>query len=429
MSRYLDFRLAGEPRRVLFADDDHTVVEIAVTVARDMALHGYLDQSAEVIALIWNFSVPGERPFSHAFVRDTISAAGLEILWRAARFEPKGFDGWQPLLTELKYSNEQIEIEQRRYFCQIDPTVEVEPASNIPQWVVLQKTLSVQVDPETGTACLPKEYAESTCQWLLCNYIDDISPPSAPERVGSRPLALGLDLALKYNDHDHVWKIFQRFASRIANLVPDACRELALAPRIGRIVCTMTAIREATGLTESRAQMIVAELLNCLRVRLYTGEPRPHLGLSWKRLLAEIWKREIELREEEHEAVLPFLRPPATQEQIEQAEKQLGISLPQDYKDFLAVSDGLGSHNLALTTPLLSVDDIFWDFEHRNMRVEYRRFETPNAKAASLPPLDRVLQISEMDEDAAATWWLIEPSLVRSAKDHIGEAGAADWLG
>ncbi|KAG8737777.1 hypothetical protein FRC10_007804 [Ceratobasidium sp. 414] len=429
MSRYLDFRLAGEPRRLLFGDDVHSVIEIAVTVARDMALHGYLAQSAEIIAPIWNFSVPGDRPFSHDFVRNTISTAGVEMLWKAAKFKPKGFDGWQSLLSELKYTDKQLEIEQRHYFCQNDPTVEVGPATNIPEWIVMQRNLSVRVDPQTGVAKLPTRGTENTCLWFLCYYIDDISPPSAPERVGSRPLALGLDLALKYDDHAHVRKIFERFGSRIANMVPDACRELALAPRTGRIVCKMTAIREATGLTVSRAQAIASELVDSLRIRLYSGEPRPHSDLSWRRLLAEIEKREIELQEEEHEAVLPFLRPPATREQIEQAETQLGISLPQDYKDFLAVSDGLGSHNLAQTTPLLSVDEIFWDVEHRNMRVEYRRFETPNEKAASLPCLDRVLQISEADEDAAASWWLIEPSLICSAKDHMGEAGTADWLG
>ena len=49
----------------------------------------------------------------------------------------------------------------------------------------------------------------------------------------------------------------------------------------------------------------------------------------------KIEKRETAIQEEEHEIVSPFLRPPATLEQIEEAEAYLGISLPQDYKVYI----------------------------------------------------------------------------------------------
>lgn len=158
MSRYLDLRLSGEPRRALYADDDHTAVEIAVTVARDMALHGHLSESAEIVAPIWNIAFSGTslRPsFSRNFVRDTISGAGLEMIWRKANFVPRNVNGWCPLLAELEYTDEQLEMEQRDYFCTLadesadpfkDEAVSLSKL-NVSRWRVIQKMLAVQVDP------------------------------------------------------------------------------------------------------------------------------------------------------------------------------------------------------------------------------------------------------------------------------------------
>ncbi|QRW04338.1 SMI1/KNR4 family containing protein [Ceratobasidium sp. AG-Ba] len=431
MSQYLDLKLSAEPRRVLYADDDHTAVEIAVAVARDMALHGYMSQSEEILAPIWNFSKSDDcTTFSHDFVRNSISLAGLEMLWKESKYKPKGLMiRWRSLISELKYTDKQLELEQREYFCQIDETVEAVRSSPRAQWVAMQKCLSVLVDPVTGARKLPPRSDEIACKIVLGSMANDAPPLSGPQCIGSKSLALALDLALKYRDWDTIPKIFKIFAFRIANLVSDATRELALAPRTGQIVCNMTTIRDATGLTLRKAEEITDELVGSLKNRFRYGEPRPHSKLSWEQLIAEIEKRESLIQEEEHEVALPFHRPPATPKQIEETEAYLRVRLPQDYKDFLAVSDGLGSFNISQTTPLLSVDEIFWDTSHRDLLVEYRRFETPNEKVASLPRLNRVLQISEVDDDAAASWWFIEPSLVRAAKDHTGELGGANWLG
>lgn len=67
--------------------------------------------------------------------------------------------------------------------------------------------------------------------------------------------------------------------------------------------------------------------------------------------------------------------------------------------------------------------------EHQELKVEYRRFETLHFKTDQLPSLHRVLQISEIDDEAAAHWWLIEPGLVEDAKRCMGEGGPTNWLG
>jgi hypothetical protein len=184
----------------------------------------------------------------------------------------------------------------------------------------------------TGARILPSRQIELKALDLLCSHIDCILPPCSPERYDSRPYALALDLALKYNKADSVQKILHIVGSRIVGQFPHATRELALAPRTGQIVCRDPSIQRATGLTIERARVISSELADALRIRLYSGEPRPHLQLSWASLLAEIQVREAATKEEGHDTHLPFLLPPATPDEIKLAESELGISLPHDYK-------------------------------------------------------------------------------------------------
>lgn len=434
MTRYIELHLAGEPERILHADDDHTLVEIAVTVARDMALHGHLDESAAIVGPLWNFAASdrmGKLSFSLNFLRDTISRTGLELIWRGAKFTPN-FYNWLSRFEELGYTEEQIEADQRDYFCVADDSVYdllPDDPPSIARWRSIRDLLAVNVDTRSNACCLPGREAEIKALKLIQAYTAQTSPSAAEEPSHSRLYAMGLELALKYDNWDLAQKMLNAIGARIANLALSAARDVAQAPRIGTIVAKTSILEQITGLTRGRAQGISDDIVKSLDLRLESGEPRPYVDLSWASLLAEIEAKEAVLRDDEHEAVLPFLRPPANNEQIALAEAQLGIELPQDYKDFLAVSDGLGSYNLSQTTPLLSIDVIFWDTEHHELKVEYRRFEGSNPKTARLPSLDRVLQISEIDDEAAAHWWLIEPALVKDAKQCMGEGDSVAWLG
>lgn len=151
MARYIELRLAGESERLLHADDDHTVVEIAVTVARDMALHGHLDESAEIVAPLWSFAASDPRAklsFSLDFLRDAVSRTGLELIWRGAKFTPNIQD-WLPWLETLGYAEEQIEVDQRDYFCMVDDSVYGTPPDDslsIARWQSIRDMLAVRVD-------------------------------------------------------------------------------------------------------------------------------------------------------------------------------------------------------------------------------------------------------------------------------------------
>ncbi|KAL6916540.1 hypothetical protein ACHAPO_009078 [Fusarium lateritium] len=57
-----------------------------------------------------------------------------------------------------------------------------------------------------------------------------------------------------------------------------------------------------------------------------------------------------------------FVLPPATDEQITSLEKKLDMTLPDDYKEFLKISNGFGGtwNGYHLDNPLYGVDDVHW---------------------------------------------------------------------
>ncbi|RGP67029.1 hypothetical protein FLONG3_8687 [Fusarium longipes] len=68
----------------------------------------------------------------------------------------------------------------------------------------------------------------------------------------------------------------------------------------------------------------------------------------------------IEMKEPVPETL--FILPPATDEQISSLENRLGINLPDDYKDFLKLSNGFGRtwNGYHLDNPLHGVDNVCW---------------------------------------------------------------------
>ncbi|UZP39025.1 hypothetical protein NXS19_006841 [Fusarium pseudograminearum] len=66
-----------------------------------------------------------------------------------------------------------------------------------------------------------------------------------------------------------------------------------------------------------------------------------------------------------------FVLPPATDEQISSLEEKLDITLPDDYKDFLKVSNGFGGtwNGYHPDNPLYGVDDVSWASE--SLEVPY----------------------------------------------------------
>lgn len=128
-----------------------------------------------------------------------------------------------------------------------------------------------------------------------------------------------------------------------------------------------------------------------------------------------------------------MFKQPATGEKISELESRLEISLPQDYKRFLSLSNGFGSgddsfqdgvFNGYFPDPgLFAIDEVVWLTEDWialpfEMLKIPREIEDPYRKPSkawdtAMPLLDRVVQVGKRDIDDL---WLVHPETVKKAK-------------
>ncbi|KAK7704693.1 hypothetical protein SLS64_008458 [Diaporthe eres] len=127
-----------------------------------------------------------------------------------------------------------------------------------------------------------------------------------------------------------------------------------------------------------------------------------------------------------------MFKQPATTEQISELESRLETSLPQDYKEFLSLTNGFGSgddmqdgvYNGYFPDPeLFDTDKVAWLSEDWialpfEMLEIPREIEDPYRKPSeawdtAMPLLNRVVHIGNRDIDDL---WLVHPELVQKAK-------------
>lgn len=125
-----------------------------------------------------------------------------------------------------------------------------------------------------------------------------------------------------------------------------------------------------------------------------------------------------------------MFKQPATSEQIFELESRLGVSLPQDYKEFLATSNGFGGSDGSVFNgyypdpELFASDDVEWLSEDwialpfemlkipREIEDPYRK-PSPEAWDTAMPLVDRVVHVGNRDIDDL---WLVPPELVHKAR-------------
>jgi hypothetical protein len=110
-------------------------------------------------------------------------------------------------------------------------------------------------------------------------------------------------------------------------------------------------------LTKEKCKEELEEISRALDERISKGQSLAYEKLKWKDLLKYIAKKAVEKGDYEGK-VETLTKRAVKKEEIEDAEKRLGIKLPKEYKDFLLVSNGLESFGLNPT--LHDVSKIDW---------------------------------------------------------------------
>lgn len=170
----------------------------------------------------------------------------------------------------------------------------------------------------------------------------------------TRLLALAVELCLKHKRMDSAKRYLDFLAGRVADGVFEAAMHIARIPGVGKLLLDGI-VGKRTRLSLPAADQMANAVIAALKKRILEGEERPHSGYSWHDLLSSIDQVEQEVEgAETGSEVLPFLNPPATDEQIFEAETRLGVKLPKDLCEFYKVTDGLGSYDSNAISPVIA---------------------------------------------------------------------------
>ena len=130
------------------------------------------------------------------------------------------------------------------------------------------------------------------------------------------------------------------------------------------------------------------------------------------------------LKSESHETLL---KPPASLTAIHDVEERLGISLPDDYKEFLLISNGLGCMPSIHAPGFRSVGELEWqdaeDLGINDFRVDLG-CKTDPAEYERLPNMNRVLVISDSNDEEMV--WYVDPETAGEAIGTLRSEGRSD---
>lgn len=196
-------------------------------------------------------------------------------------------------------------------------------------------------------------------------------------------------------------------------------------------LCRTGIVAEVSGRTAERANRdaeLVKQALHSLRSTTTSaaGGIQQHASaqeiddLPWSALVPML---EV-LKWEQHATLL---KPPASPSAIQEAEQRLGVVLPEDYKRFLLVSNGIEFMPSIDSPGFMSVEELQWQAAHElgldTFRVDLG-CKTDPAEYERLPKMDRVLVIS--DPECEEQVWYVDPETVTEAIRILKAEGRSD---
>lgn len=344
------------------------IYPLVTNAALYMAMGGFLQQGNQLLSELWKYKLPHDR---NTWLPDI----AFTVLWDAAGFHPE----FIPFELKDMYDIERemrayIATDRWAYSMPEKPWAELKGQDLLRKAFItagMRKTDSVpplSLDVLMSMATAKKNEDGSTYLYRIGEYMASRSlQPSdqfpnketelealamleklAAEDFNSyEGLTLGAELAARHGENDRSIRLIKKWGSLFLNPSIHPRHELLASSMHVAPLLLKGVIADELKLSESIVNSFLTEATTILDKRLVQGRSLSYGNLDWKKLLEEISKASIRLSPEmfEKEVIdagwIGFHS--ASSRDIEEAEKRLGLSLPEDYKGFLLASDGLRS--------------------------------------------------------------------------------------
>ena len=341
--------LNTHPLEILYQTDDiYFVLDNITSNALELAILGAIDHARELCALVLDFG-----PVSPSITHAEISL--LTFAWELTGYPryPPASEQNHEILLELRAKNQaawgQVPKESQTFNQSgIDACLSIQPRPYVPVIQELTKALEISLS---------------------------LHPPP-----GTQDLKLS-DLGNQTAD------ILKRVAEQYQRGIPNVKETLAnteiLWPYLARGV-----LRDALGLKRDEVLKKAGQIVGATRERLRSAYiETPLSGRTMKEIL-ELGDRNTTAQYSPGRAICEIydmnmpesvLHPGASSQAISNAEQRLGVIFPDDYKEFLRISNGIGEdfgfHTGILPgLPLKKVEELEWrdaDFELPVSVVEF----------------------------------------------------------
>lgn len=413
-------------RTKLLQSKDDVFIRFVLSRARQFAVLGYAEVAKNIIS----------RLNSSEKYRDTRSAQSLWLLWASLGEWPAGEEG------KIKQKIEARKGEEHR-----DQTgVSEESVNDVNEEVQLMEGVYADTwlcDARktifTGTSNLQEVEALENNEIAkgiksILKSIEKLEPSYLDAETGSAAMsasmalvgALHLRCLLKEREYeeDGIASV-QELLERIGKRMSSNCQlDYLTKSRKIWVLLKEGLLAEAVGVDSQKVHAYAKELEETVDERMRSGkEGLKHLPM--KNMLEALdynSRTNPESFEDDPDEIRESLfRPPASQKEIETAEKDLGIALPEDYKEFLSITNGFGQvwRGILFEPPLHPLSEIRWfdDDEDYFIDLELELFES-ELPYDVWPIVGKAIEIGTEDIDNI---WLIPPPKVQEVKDRISE--------
>jgi SMI1 / KNR4 family (SUKH-1) len=306
-----------------------------------LAIGGFLDEANRLLKELWKHNLPHNR---NTWLPDR----AFEILWYAA--------GKRPEIVPFKQiSLDELEIEHRDYI--------------IPSFWISQFTQDYTDEITDNTKALilsglkegrlPDSMAEEKALSYLIKYLNSIDKQNGYEI--SKQLSIVTELASKNGKKEIAINTLKKWAPYFDKYPYDSSPVLIGCNRHVAPLLLEGIIADELKLTSEICSSFVNEAINAIEYRIKNGPMLVFGDLGWAELIRKLSVLSIkdapELFTDEQKSKHWIGKPPATREGVRQKEKQLGFQLPEDYREFLFISNGLSQFSI-IQPELSSVEEI-----------------------------------------------------------------------
>ncbi|KAJ9615182.1 hypothetical protein H2200_001256 [Cladophialophora chaetospira] len=278
-------------------------------------------------------------------------------------------------------------------------------------------------------------YASMSSWWRMGTF-----PYPYMQLFKSAGLMIALDIYLRLNRDEEAQNVLGRVCERFT--LTDQAEMLAGSRTVWKKLLSgpEKPVLELLEIHPAKMRNAVSRSVSLLESRLANGPSRPFRNKGLKDLVHLVSAHTFEncpydvlerygaprRRPKDYDGLL---RDPCTGSEISQLESRLEISLPQDYKDFLAVTNGMdpvwnGSHLLKIFARADEIDYMNTDHLQGSAINLVREYDPPSRGGNMLdwPVIADELSFQGVPVSGTGTGgdlWLVKPELTTKCKDYF----------